>query len=126
MPGLRHNPAAPYCTKRVDLGEAAPPLEADARCEYCDSKGLGAPTVEKEDARPTIVRFFEAIGLVQGRAVSDVRTVDGYIFAGVHEIVRVHGLLDPATHTLDAVIVVKQLGTQVEHRIVWSKVASFH
>jgi hypothetical protein len=48
MAGLRHNPAAPYCTKRTELGDDAPALQADARCPYCDAKGVG-PTTDGAD-----------------------------------------------------------------------------
>lgn len=49
MAGLRHNPAAPYCVKRSD-GSDAPPLEPDARCDYCAARGLDPRDTPGQDA----------------------------------------------------------------------------
>lgn len=147
MAGLSHNPAALNCVKYDGVEGLTDP---SAVCAYCEKNSpelmerLIDPTTrpaedepkqgrmsglteiaQVEDARPDIVKFFEKLGIVPGGTIMDIRTVDGWIFAGAYEIATLNGLEKPETSTLEAVITIRESGTQALQRVVWSKVCSF-
>lgn len=131
MAGLRHNPAARYCSKRTEDD-----YDPDAVCDYCSAKGFdkggplpaGLTTVANntgepepvEQGKPLIVQFFERIGIVKGSVIEQVRTVDNHYLAGPFTIVDMAAYKDE-----EVVISLREPGLRAVHRVVWSKIASY-
>jgi len=114
MAGLRHNPRAANCAKN----ETGAGVEGET-CDYC---ARSQSTPASEDARPMVARFLERVGIQHGAHLIDVRTVDGLMLSEAHQIVDIAVLPEP----FEAVITLQPVGTKVRHRVVWSKISSYH